>query len=70
MFGHISKFVLLYYLALYFLIRELLYLYLRIDNSGWSVNFAALFDIAVMKWYQKKYYVLYNIRKPIINSVH
>ena len=44
--------------------------YLRIDNSGWSVNSAALFDIAVMKWYQKKYYVLYNIRKPIINSIH
>ena len=43
---------------------------LRIDNSGWSMNSAALFDIVGMKWYQRKYYVLYNIRKPIINSIY
>ena len=43
---------------------------LRIDNSGGSVSSTALFDIAVMKWYQRKYYVLYNIRKPIINSIY
>ena len=39
--------------------------YLRIDNSGGSVISSALFDIAQMRWYQKKYYVFYNIRQPI-----
>ena len=33
------------------------------------MNSTALFDIAVMKWYQRKYYVLYNIRNPIMNSI-
>ena len=41
---------------------------LRIDNSGWSVNSSALFDVAGMRWYQRKYHVLYTIRQPIINS--
>ena len=43
---------------------------LRIDNSGWSVNSSALFDVAGMRWYQRKYHVLYTIRKPIINSIY
>ena len=42
---------------------------LRIDNSGWSVNSSALFDVAGMRWYQRKYHVLYTIRQPIINSI-
>ena len=42
---------------------------LRIDNSGWSVNSSALFDGAGMRWYQRKYHVLYTIRQPIINSI-
>ena len=25
---------------------------LRIDNSGWSVNSSALFDVTGMRWYQ------------------
>ena len=43
---------------------------LRIDNSGWSVNSSALFGVAGMRWYQRKYHVLYTIRKPIINSIY
>ena len=43
---------------------------LRIDNSGWSVNYSALFDGAEMRWYQRKYHVLYTIRKQIINSIY
>ena len=43
---------------------------LRIDNSGWSVNCSALFDVAGMRWYVSKYYVLYIIRQPIINSIY
>ena len=35
---------------------------LRIDNSGWGVNSSALFDGAGMRWYQRKYHVLYTIR--------
>ena len=35
---------------------------LRIDNSGWSVNSSALFDVTGMRWYQRKYHVLYTIR--------
>ena len=27
---------------------------LRIDNSGWGVNSSALFDVAGMRWYQRK----------------
>ena len=42
-------------------------MYLRIDNSGWSVNSSTLFDVAGMSWYQRKYHVLYIIRQPIIN---
>ena len=45
-------------------------LFLRIDNSGWSVNSSALFDVAGMRWYQRKYHVLYTIRQPIINSIY
>ena len=40
---------------------------LRIDNSGWSVNSSALFDGAGMRWYERKYHVLYTIRQTIIN---
>ena len=40
-----------------------------IDNSGWSVNSSDLFDVAGMRWYQRKYYVLYTIRQPIIDSI-
>ena len=43
---------------------------LRIDNSGWSVNSSTLFDVAGMRWYQRKYHVLYIIRQPIINSIY
>ena len=43
---------------------------LRIDNSGWSVNSSALFDVAGMRWYQRKYHVSYAIRQPIINSIY
>ena len=43
---------------------------LRIDNSGWSVNSSALFDGAGMRWYQRKYHVLYTIRQTIINSIY
>ena len=43
---------------------------LRIDNSGWSVNSSTLFDVAGMRWYQRKYHVLYTIRQPIINSIY
>ena len=43
---------------------------LRIDNSGWSVNSSTLFDKAGLRWYQSKYYVLYIIRQPIINSMY
>ena len=39
---------------------------LRIDNSGGSVNASALFNIAGMRLYQKKYS---NIQ-PIINSIY
>ena len=46
------------------------YAQLRIDNSGWSVNSSALFDVTGMRWYQRKYHVLYTIRKPIINSIY
>ena len=42
---------------------------LRIDNSGWGVNSSALFDVAGMRWYQRKYHVLYTIRQPIIDSI-
>ena len=42
---------------------------LRIDNSGWSVNSSTLFDKAGLRWNQSKYYVLYIIRQPIINSM-
>ena len=41
----------------------------QIDNSGWSVNSSALFDVAGMRWYQRKYHVLYTIRQPIIKSI-
>ena len=44
--------------------------FLRIDNSGWSVNSSALFDGAGMRWYQRKYHVLYTIRQTIINSIY
>ena len=43
---------------------------LRIDNSGWSVNCSALFDVAGMRLYKSKYHVLYTIRQPIINSIY
>ena len=43
---------------------------LRIDNSGWSVNSSTLFDVAGISWHQRKYHVLYTIRKPIINSIY
>ena len=43
---------------------------LRIDNSGWSVNSSTLFDVAGMRWYQRKYHVLYIIRQPIITSIY
>ena len=43
---------------------------LRIDNSGWSVNSSTLFDVAGMRWYQRKYHVLYIIRQPTINSIN
>ena len=43
---------------------------LRIDNSGWSVNSSTLFDVAGMRWYQRKYHVLHIIRQPIINSIY
>ena len=43
---------------------------LRIDNSGWSVNASALFDVAGMRWYQGKYHALYTIRQLIINSIY
>ena len=43
---------------------------LRIDNSGWSVNSSALFDVAGMRWYKRKYHVLYTIRQPIINTIY
>ena len=33
---------------------------LRIDNSGWGVNSSALFDVAGMRWYQRKYHALYS----------
>ena len=42
---------------------------LRIDNSGWSVNCSALFDVAGLKWYVRKYHVLYTTRQPLINSI-
>ena len=42
---------------------------LRIDNSGWSVKSSALFDVAGMRLYQRKYHVLYTIRQPIIYSI-
>ena len=45
-------------------------LHLRIDNSGWSMNSSTLFDVAGMRWYQRKYHVLYIIRQPIINSIY
>ena len=45
-------------------------LFLRIDNSGWSVNSSALFDGAGLRWYQRKYHALYTIRQPIINSIY
>ena len=44
--------------------------YLRIDNSGWSVNSSTLFNVAGTRWYQTKYYVLYTIRQPIIDSIY
>ena len=43
---------------------------LRIDNSGWGVNSGALFDVAGMRWYQRKYHALYTIRQPVINSIY
>ena len=43
---------------------------LRIDNSHGSVNSSALSDKAGMRWYQRKYHVLYNIIQPIINSIY
>ena len=43
---------------------------LRIDNSGWSVNSSALFDVAGMRWHQRKYHVLHIIRQQIINSIY
>ena len=43
---------------------------LRIDNSGWSVNSSALFDVAGMRWYQRKYDVLHIIKQPIISSIY
>ena len=45
-------------------------LVLRIDNSGWSVNCSALFDVAGMRWHVRKYHVLYTIRQPIIHSIY
>ena len=43
---------------------------LRIDNSGWGANSSALFDIAGMRRYQKKYYVLYSNIQPIMNPIY
>ena len=40
------------------------------DNSGGSANSSALFDIAGMRWYQMKHYVLYSNIQPIINSIY
>ena len=34
------------------------------------MNSSALFDKAGMRWYIRKYQVLYNIRQPIINSIY
>ena len=44
--------------------------FLRIDNSGWSVNSSTLLDVAGMSWFQRKYHVLYIIRQPIIDSIY
>ena len=54
----------------WFTFRRLQDTMLRIDNSGWSVNSSALFDGAGMRWYQRKYHVLYTIRQIIINSIY
>ena len=43
---------------------------LRIDNGGGSVNSCALFNILGMRWYQRKYHVLYTIRQPVMNPIH
>ena len=45
-------------------------LMLRIDSSCGSVNSHALFELVGMRWYQWKYYVLYNIRQPIMNPIY